>query len=262
MRHVAAVVAVFACWACSGCATGMTRPQGMAQSTSGLSRSAASARHQRVARRNSVENPNRPYAHNRGDDPEFASSPPADRYPAAVRLAEYTEEIPPPPPDALEAVTKADDISDPDALSRRVVDVPVDIRPQQGELPTDLAASAFARDAQADDELASRPRPQTVVAWTPWKICYRPLYFEEVSLERYGCNLGIAQPGISAAHFFFGAGLIPYKIISRFPTSCECSNGFSRCGDAPPPGYEDYRIHLDAAAVEAAILTGIVLSLP
>ncbi len=185
----------------------------------------------------------------------------ATRKQAAVHLAEFAEEVASPQP-ALDSVTKADDISDPDALTRSVAQVSLDIRPPQGELPTDLAAAAFAASAQSDEELARAGRLETVVSWTPWTLCYRPLYLEEVALERYGNTVGCIQPGISAVHFFFGVGLLPYKMVVRPPRSCLCSNGFSRCGDVPPPGYVDNRIHLDAAAIEAALLAGIVLALP
>ena len=58
-------------------------------------------------------------------------------------------------------------------------------------------------------EHADRPRwidmeegdgvPLTVVSYSPWTICYRPLYFEEIDLERYGCSAGFVQPALSGA---------------------------------------------------------------
>ena len=100
------------------------------------------------------------------------------------------------------------------------------------------------------------------VAYSPWTICYRPLYFEEIALERYGASHGILQPAISGAHFFGSVVALPYKMTVRPPRSCECSNGFSRPGDSPLDGYGQHVLRADAALVEAAIVAGIVIALP
>jgi hypothetical protein len=56
--------------------------------------------------------------------------------------------------------------------------------------------------------------------------------------------------------------LLPYKMRVRPPRSCVCSNGFSRVGDCPPPGYGECVWRWDAALVEAAAVTGFVFILP
>jgi hypothetical protein len=283
MRQVVALVAVCSCWTALGCAPGSIHPNKLASlevwrndpattsvrlvddsngsrpTASGLTLKLDIAEDVAEESSEETDSPLEEVA----DALSTTSNEPSTLATAAyAEVAEVAEEVVTPQPAALEAVTTADDISDPDALTRRVTEVSVDIRPPQGELPPDLAAAAFAASAAADDEPANASRQETVVAWTPWTLCYRPLYFEEVGLERYGREVGCIQPGVSAVHFFFGVGLLPYKIVSRFPTSCQCSNGFSRCGDVPPPGYIDNRVHLDAAAIEAALLAGIVLALP
>lgn len=294
MRQVVALVVVCACWAVCGCAPGMFRPKGMVPKQMWRSDSvAASARRPAAPRSDSppleqnaaapaFEQFEQDFAQTEAEtdtlfeeqelaplsDVSSDEGPPERGTPeqgtpeqGTVNPAAYAEQVDSPQP-KLDSVTRAADISDPDALTRTVSQVSVDIRPPQGELPTDLAAAAFAASAEADEELAHAGRPETSVSWTPWTLCYRPLYFEEVALERYGSTVGCIQPGVSAVHFFFGVGLLPYKIVSRFPTSCQCSNGFARCGDAPPPGYIDNQIHPDAAVIEAALLAGIVLALP
>jgi hypothetical protein len=182
--------------------------------------------------------------------------------PGDVTLAKYEEEIVPPQPNRPNALPSAEQESDPDFLIKRVTAIPLDIRPPKGELPSDLGAAAFAKGSGTDERRASQDRGEVVVSWTPWTICYRPLYFEEIGLERYGCSSGIWQPGISAAHFFTTIPLLPYKMMVRLPRSCVCSNGFSRCDDCPPPGYTTSGFRLDGAMFEAAIVAGIVLSLP
>ena len=120
-----------------------------------------------------------------------------------------------------------------DRFRRPVADVPLDITPPEGTMPLDKAATEFA-EGTADPRDYART-VQIVCSYTPWTICYRPLYFEEISLERYGWTHGLVQPAISGAHFFGSVALLPYKMTVRRPRSCLCSNGFSRCGDCPMP---------------------------
>src|SRR5262249_45281632 len=101
-----------------------------------------------------------------------------------------------------------------------------------------------------------------VCACTPWTFCYRPLYFEDIDLERYGCTCGILQPAVSEAKFIGTVAMLPYKMAVRPPRSCQCSNGFSRCGDCPLPGYGACVVSLPAAAFEAGVVAGIVVALP
>ncbi len=260
MRRFATLIAVLACWAPSGCAPRLFGPVDLGQQYSPSNRwvAAPNAPAQRSVRaRQRAVARNAPVRELNEEAQASADASGATRGASGATLAGFAEEIATPRSNALDSVTKADDISDPDGLTRRVADVPLDISPPEGDLPPDLAAQAFR-----DERPVVEPRTETVVAWTPWTICFRPLYFEEIGLERYGCSAGAAQSSISAARFFFGVGLLPYKTISRLPRSCVCSNGFSRCGDAPPPGYEDCSFHIDGAAFEAATLAAIVLSLP
>jgi hypothetical protein len=151
--------------------------------------------------------------------------------------------------------------SDADRVGRRVTDVILDIRPTEGALPEDPAASEFARKAQSDPRQYDGVEP-IVCSYTPWTICFRPLYFEEVGLERYGMKCRFIQPAVSGVHFFSSVALLPYKMRVRPPRSCVCSNGFSRVGDCPLPGYGECVWRWDAALVEAAAVTGFVFILP
>jgi hypothetical protein len=289
MRPIVALAAICVFWSAYGCAPGMIRPKDLLSRQKWRTDSAAEATHrpnasfgdsngfeqdvaeltleqdvQDVAQTDAEtddlieEQEANSFTDTRSDAAFSEQAVPEQE---ATNPAAYAEVVASPQP-SLDSVTSADDISDPDALTRSVSQVSLDIRPPQGEMPTDLAATAFAASDESDEELALAARPETVVSWTPWTLCYRPLYLEEVALERYGDTVGCIQPGVSAVHFFFGVGLLPYKMVVRPPRSCQCSNGFSRCGDAPPPGYIDDRFHLDAAAIEAALLAGIVIALP
>jgi hypothetical protein len=146
-------------------------------------------------------------------------------------------------------------------FTRPVTDVPLDIRPSAGTMPPNLATQPIARP-NPNEWSDCRDRPPIVLSWTPWTICFRPLYFEEINLERYGVSWGILQPAVSGAHFFGTVAALPYKMVVRRPRSCVCSNGFSRPTDPVPPGYSDCVWRWDAGLIEAAIVAGIVIALP
>ena len=148
-----------------------------------------------------------------------------------------------------------------DRVGRHVAEVPIDIRPTEGLMPQDLAAAEFPQQAREDARRRRDVEP-VVCAYTPWTICYRPLYFEEVKLERFGIKTRFIQPAVSGVHFFSNVALLPYKMRLRPPRSCECGNGASRIGDCLPPGYGDCYWRWDAALVEAAAVTGFVFILP
>jgi hypothetical protein len=155
-----------------------------------------------------------------------------------------------------------------DPFTRRVIDVPLDIRPTKGDLPLDLAAGRSAGEPTIDETLpgdgtwAGGEPADVYCSYTPWTICYRPLYFEDIKLERYGENVGYLQTGLSGLRFFSSIAALPYKMTVRPPRSCQCSNGFSRCGDCPLPGYGRREFRLDASFVEAAAVAGVVYILP
>jgi hypothetical protein len=267
MRQVAGLVALCACCAALGCASSLVRPTTLSQKRPPSARAKVVVRRAPAKR---LEQLAVDWAADAGAstaDQDPAPSPDAARDPALVLAGyteptAYTEEVAAPRPTPVKDVTTADDAGEVDVFAKRIAQVPLDIRPPQGELPTDMAAAEFAESPETDFQQETKSRPELLVSWTPWTLCFRPLYFEEVGLERYGCSAGPFQSSISAARFFFGVGLLPYKEIARLPRSCVCSNGFSRCGDVPLPGYLDCRFHLDGAAFEAAALTAIVLSLP
>jgi hypothetical protein len=152
--------------------------------------------------------------------------------------------------------------SDQDRFTRRVVDVPVDIRPTEGTMPEDLAAAKIAGEPTIDETFPSDLPPDVFCSHAPWTFCYRPLYFEDIKLERYGANIGYAQTGLSGVRFFGSILALPYKMTVRPPRSCQCSNGFSRCGDCPLPGYGRREFRIDASLIEAAAVTGVVYILP
>jgi hypothetical protein len=265
MRLVAALLALGACWSATGCQSGMVRPAPPSIARSTAHRPNPAGRSSRpsadpmppvpesAATELAVANDQAPVAPEPGDD-----LPPSD-----VTLAAYqAEEIASPEPVAgVAGAARAPQAGDPDQFVKPLSDVPLDIRPTQGEMPFDAAAQAFAA-TNANPNWDTRTRRPVVVDYTPWTICFRPLYFEEIGLERYGCSAGVFQPFISYSHFLTTVPLMPYRMVVRCPRSCVCSNGASQCGDPLLPGYTTSGIRLDAAAIEAGIIAGIVIALP
>lgn len=182
--------------------------------------------------------------------------------PAESYFTDEQEEVTTPRPLPVSPFKSGADESGIDRFTRQVTDVPVDIRPTEGVMPADLAAARFADEPTIDETWPSDEPADVFCSYTPWTICYRPLYFEDIKLERYGCNVGCLQPGLSGVRFFSSIAAMPYKMTVRPPRSCQCSNGFSRCGDCPLPGYGKREFRLDASLVEAAAVAGVVYILP
>ncbi|WP_145255999.1 hypothetical protein [Planctomycetes bacterium Pan216] len=70
-------------------------------------------------------------------------------------------------------------------------------------------------------------------------VHYHPLYFEQVSLERWGQNYGnLVQPAIAQGKFWLDLIFVPYSIGKNPPWTCQTGNGQPMPGDIVLP----YRI--------------------
>jgi hypothetical protein len=103
-------------------------------------------------------------------------------------------------------------------------------------------------------EFADQPEFPHVATYQAHNFKYRPLYFEEVNLERYGNQLPL-QNFASAAHFFTSAALLPYKIGSQSPKCCISTLGYERPGDCVP-----YRIHRRPFSRRGLIYQGLAVT--
>lgn len=77
--------------------------------------------------------------------------------------------------------------------------------------------------------------PANQASWASPAFCYKPLYFEQINLERYG--IGYSCPTnalVSGGKFFADATLLPVKLFKTPPHSCECTLGHRRPGDCTP----------------------------
>ena len=100
-------------------------------------------------------------------------------------------------------------------------------------------------------------------AWTASALCHKPLYFEEVQLERYGHTAGpFRQPFISGAHFFLNIAALPYNMAINPPHECEYALGYYRPGSCAPWMIPPIPLSLRGAAAETAAVLGGVFLLP
>jgi hypothetical protein len=92
----------------------------------------------------------------------------------------------------------------------------------------------------------------TTFTWKASGTCFKPLYFQDVQLERYGHSWNpLVQPFMSAAHFFVSVPLLPYKMGLNPPNECVYTLGYYRPGSCAPYMIEPIPLSLRAATFEA-----------
>jgi len=142
-----------------------------------------------------------------------------------------------------------------------------------GDLPENSAQAKFPamRDIPKD-AVFTRAWPGIVYQWEPSYLCHRPLYFEEVNLERYGympgghyCNgipAALVQPVLSGARFFATIPILPYKGTVEPPYECIYTLGHYRPGSPAPHQIHWMPLSPAAGGVEALYATALVFAIP
>jgi hypothetical protein len=93
--------------------------------------------------------------------------------------------------------------------------------------------------------------------------CHKPLYFEEVQLERYGHTAGpFRQPLISAAHFVISGLALPYQMGMHPPMECQYALGYYRPGNCAPWMIPPIPLSLEGAKFEVAAALGMIYLIP
>jgi len=101
------------------------------------------------------------------------------------------------------------------------------------------------------------------ITWKASNLMHKPLYFEEVNLERYGHTAGpILQPVVSSAHFFANIAVLPYKMGVHLPSECQYALGYYRPGNCAPWITPPVPLSLRGALFQAGAVTGAVLLIP
>ncbi|MBN2023148.1 MAG: hypothetical protein JW809_10180 [Pirellulales bacterium] len=130
-----------------------------------------------------------------------------------------------------------------------------DIRPAAGELPRDCP--------MAHQPYTPRAWGATTFTWKASGLCHKPLYFEDVQLERYGHSWGpYLQPIISKGHFFLTVPALPYLMGVNPPNECMYTLGYYRPGSCAPYMLDPLPISVRGALWEAAAWTGGAFLVP
>ena len=113
---------------------------------------------------------------------------------------------------------------------RSIQEVRVDASEYGSKIPEDRSNNLFANSKRFGVQL---PATDKTFAWAAPNIRYQPLYFEDVSLERYGQTKGlIRQPFVSAIKAFGGGAVLPLRALRDNPYSCDSPLGYCRPGSA------------------------------
>lgn len=108
---------------------------------------------------------------------------------------------------------------------------------------------------------ANYPPQKAVIE--PLYLVHRRLLFEEINAERYGWDLGVIQPLVSAAFFYADFFLLPETLVSGFAQGFwDTSAG--KCLPGSPTPYILYPpgLTVSGSLAEAAVITGLSFAIP
>jgi hypothetical protein len=138
---------------------------------------------------------------------------------------------------------------------KSINELTTNIKPPEGELPNDCSLG--------NAPFQWRAFGPTTFAWTASSLCHKPLYFEDVQLERYGHMCGPwIQPFASAAQFFCTIPVLPYEMGVELPNECVYTLGYDRPGDCAPYMLDPIPISVRGGLFEACGWVGGVFMFP
>jgi hypothetical protein len=197
-----------------------------------------------------------------GSPPAMPTEEPT-RQPYAPSMSET---VPPARPETLLPIPQSSSTESPfhcptpadKEFFKPINEVTIDIKAKAGDFPTSCYLSEKTLDPHQ-----LRPWCPTTVCWTASALCRKPLYFEEVQLERYGHAVGpILQPIISGGHFFVTVPFLPYLMGVDPPAECQYTLGYYRPGSCAPWMIEPIPLSTRGALIEAGAITGAALLIP
>ena len=145
--------------------------------------------------------------------------------------------------------------------------------PCANQCPTPDGKPCKTRDGRILDcpkeiTLSEQPwQPRTyapsVFAWQASNVCYQPLYFQDVQLERYGHSYPFfVQPFVSIGRMTVQAVGLPYQMVIDPCCSSVYPLGYYRPGECSPKLIYRIPLNLEAALVEAGAITGTYFLFP
>ena len=113
------------------------------------------------------------------------------------------------------------------------------------------------------EEFENREWLASTMTWKASGLCHKPLYFEEVQLERYGHTAGpVLQPVLSGAHFFMNIATLPYQMGMSPPNECEYALGYYRPGSCAPWLLPPVPLSVRGGLMQAGAIVGGVYLIP
>lgn len=133
---------------------------------------------------------------------------------------------------------EAFDDPNPDEGLKSIGQVNASIRTKTGDLPPDYAFAKMSSIPEVFHPLGmTRNWSPVGFGWEAPAMYYKPVYFEDVNLERYGIHYGLASPFISFGKFFGCFPFLPYKMLVQPPLECHYTLGFERPNNCVPVHY-------------------------
>lgn len=141
-----------------------------------------------------------------------------------------------------------DECPDPKSLSS-ILELSYKVTPQPG---------LFPESCPLPDEYYVRKAPTPITfTWKASALCHKPLYFEDVQLERYGHSVcPIFQPAISGARFWLTIPILPYLMGTYPPNECVYDLGYYRPGSCAPHMLQPIPISLRGGLIQAGAIVG------
>jgi hypothetical protein len=99
--------------------------------------------------------------------------------------------------------------------------------------------------------------------WKASGLCHKPLYFEQVAVERYGHSATpILQDVMCGVHFFASVVTLPYMMGMCPPDECQYSLGYYRPGNCAPYLLDPIPLSLRGGLFQAGAIVGGILIIP
>jgi HEAT repeat protein len=109
------------------------------------------------------------------------------------------------------------------------------IKMQGDQLPADIAAARFESEPTYYHGFGmTRGWGPTCFCWDAPAVFFKPLYFEDINLERYGTHFAWAQGPVSWYCFFQNCLFLPYKLVAQPPCECIYTMGYERPNNCIP----------------------------
>jgi hypothetical protein len=209
-----------------------------------------------------VDTANQPSVRRRNDLKQINFQAPAEELPPAATRAVEAQ----PPASPENKALQLDMANDPCAAmgAKPLAALGIGIAQPDGAFPNDYASACWSQvNASLGPAAGLRCWSSYVYSWDATCLCYRPLYFEEINLERhgYGCCEPL-QPFASAAHFFGTIPALPYCMAVECPCECVYTLGHYRPGSCPPWRHHWPPCSPLAAAAEGGVWTGMIFLIP